>query len=178
MLSEWSGKVFEDYVIVAREICSRCSTPQPLDFYKRMFDWRSRLKDALLSVGKCLIPRGEDQLARHQKTGRVEIRLPFLALLGLARPANERGRRGPSEHCGLRWVLGEQVAMQPPMSAALMPDRVAVTPFLCRVLIRVESSRRSRCADHRRRWRQGYRDRNLGEAHRTICGCHRTRCRA
>src|SRR5688572_7299008 len=94
-----------------------------------MIDRRARPEDALLAVRKPLTPSRKDHLARHHQAGGVEVRLPLLALLGLARPADERDFRGVGQERRLRRVLNDEVLMQPPMAAALVRQREAVTAF-------------------------------------------------
>jgi hypothetical protein len=60
-------------------------------------------------------------------------------LLGLARPADDGRSHWSSEQRSLRRVLGEQVAVQAPMSTALMGHRVKGAALLRRILLGVEA---------------------------------------
>jgi hypothetical protein len=75
-LGKRAGEVIERAIFLAVEIA--------VDLREWMFDRRRRLQDALFAVGKRLVPSGEDQPARQQKAGGIEIRLLLHPLLGLA----------------------------------------------------------------------------------------------
>ena len=118
-----------------------------------------------------------NQLARHQQAGSVEIRLPLLPILGVTRPATKEAPPAP-EQSNLRRVLGEQMAMQTPMPAALMGKRETIAAFLRRVLLWIEALVDHDPGRRRRKLRRGCRVDSRNAACRTVCGCRRTRCRA
>jgi hypothetical protein len=70
---------------------------------------------------------------------RIEIRLPLDGLFHLARTADHRWRCRLIEQGNLCHGRAEKVAMQPPMSAALVRQRKAIATFLRRGLLGIET---------------------------------------
>ncbi|WP_245499805.1 hypothetical protein [Tepidamorphus gemmatus] len=75
-LGKRPGEAIQHPIFIVVEIAT--------DLDSGMFDRRFRLQNALLAVGKRLVPSGKDHLARHQQARSVVIRLPLHPLLGLA----------------------------------------------------------------------------------------------
>src|SRR4051812_46636732 len=87
-LSKGLGNAIKRFVVSLGTVEIADLKVEPRKFDIGMADRRSRPEDARLAIRERRIPGGEDQLARHQQARGVEIRLPFLAPLSLARSAN------------------------------------------------------------------------------------------
>ena len=102
LLSERPGNAVEGVVDSFRPIMIAKLPLSERDLHEGMPDRDARLDDALFAVREHLVPRGEHQLARHQKAGRREVRLPLDRLLGLTGPADDRRRHRTRQQVGLR----------------------------------------------------------------------------
>ena len=67
-----------------------------VDLDEGMIDRRRRIENARLAVGEHLVPCGQDQLARHQQTRRIEIRLPLDGLFAWLERQTTEGGAGSS----------------------------------------------------------------------------------
>ena len=120
-LGERLGEAFERLIVVSVKAAPGIRLLEARDFDEGVVDRFGRLKHPLLAIGERFVPGGEDQLARHQQAGGIQVGLQFDPRLGLAGPADDTGRRVGIEERGLRRVLAEQLTMQrqcPPPSWA------------------------------------------------------------
>jgi hypothetical protein len=138
LLRQRTGDAIQDLVVSLGDIANMAPNPRERD--EAIAQRSERLNDSRFPIREHVVPRRNDQPARHQQARRVEICLPFDWFFRLARTADDARHRRPIEQQSLSLVWNEQMTVKPPMSAPLVRESEPIAALLRRCLLGVRLS--------------------------------------